>query len=638
MKIKLVFIYLFFNLYSYCFTGPFIINDSFAENNFDSNGNIQVCGHFKSNDTLPLIDIKLNKYRSRFVIINNSLIEGPGILINSSDWNCNLIIQNCKFVGTYFANEYCCRKNKLSMKFTHPKNLIFENNLMEQCGTLYIAGCAGTDLLPEKANIKIRFNKVKNCDGRVPNGIGGYLLTLPGVGNQAKNHAGFIGVGYCYNNNGNFEISWNEIINEPENSLAEDIINFYQSSGSNSYPISVHNNFIQGIYPYPANSKIEVSGVAINAVDGCKGLLSNTTDGKYIKVYDNQIVNVAGSGISINAGSNITITGNKITSTGKLKSQNDYFKSHELVCQLNEDRITSWGDRRGTIYCAAIYVNPFFYMYSGICEGNILELADGSACWMESKYFGNHTIKNNYIKWGSQPCNINLLCGQNTPLDEKFIATGGLYTLNPTKYPYNCQNNVCTDEVSFQDEDFEFYSWQKKVYDNNKLIGLISNTTSTPLFVRVPVRDIYNETFTAYEKIFVDNGTTLNIGTILQINEFSFTVCSKNNTIVNENFRSEENQDKIDKIENNINFENQNTLVVYPNPTSEKVFLKSSFEHPQNLKVSIYSNIGKIVFELNVLIQPESILELPLLNLTPGLYSININNNDHNSTQKIIIF
>src|SRR5690606_5838984 len=107
---------------------------------------------------------------------------------------------------------------------------------------IYIGDGYKGDSSPDNT-IRIRFNKAKNIDGRIHEGwYRSQFVQLNFRGSLP--HA---------------EIAWNEVINEPNKSLVEDNINLSNSRGTADSPILIHNNYIQGAYPYPADSK-EYSG------------------------------------------------------------------------------------------------------------------------------------------------------------------------------------------------------------------------------------------------------------------------------------------------------------------------------------------------------------------------------------------
>src|SRR5690606_34150354 len=123
------------------------------------------------------------------------------------------------------------------------------------------------------------------------------------------------------------EIAWNEVINEPYNSRVEDNINIFRSTGTESSPILIHNNFISGGYTirpelsgefteqgYQHSWKYSGGGILLGDGSGNnKGDLS-----AHVRGYQNQVINTTNYGIAVYSGIDIQYYRNRVLSSGYL--------------------------------------------------------------------------------------------------------------------------------------------------------------------------------------------------------------------------------------------------------------------------------------------------------------------------------
>src|SRR5882762_2174350 len=97
------------------------------------------------------------------------------------------------------------------------------------------------------------------------------------------------------------EIAWNEFINEPFISRAEDVISIYNSAGTQASPLLIHNNYIQGAYPGdPVSDGYTGSGITVE------------TNSSFVIVHSNQVVTTTNVGIGIAGGHDVQITNNRV--------------------------------------------------------------------------------------------------------------------------------------------------------------------------------------------------------------------------------------------------------------------------------------------------------------------------------------
>ncbi|QCR22098.1 PA14 domain-containing protein [Pontibacter sp. SGAir0037] len=267
------------------YSGPFVITKGGT-----------YTGNWESRDSeVPAVEIKT----SEPVTIINSNIRGAGYLIKSWSYRANITVRNTNGYGLPPTPWRSYKKPRRFLIVDDFRNVVVENCYME--GTAGIALSVrysgnGT----ESETIKIRYNKAKNIDGRVYGGME--------ISNFVKfNFRGEVP---------HAEIAWNEVFNEPNNSLVEENINLYNSRGTPHSPIRIHNNFLKGAYPIPATASVYSGG----------GILSDSPqDGKsdpksmvtaHLKVYENHTVNIGQHNYGIASGNNIEVYNNRAINSG----------------------------------------------------------------------------------------------------------------------------------------------------------------------------------------------------------------------------------------------------------------------------------------------------------------------------------
>ncbi len=187
------------------------------------------------------------------------------------------------------------------LKAYKPTKIVIENCYMESTSGIYLNGDRTT---PQ--SVKIRYNRARNIDGRKSDGNGGFTGDFDWsqfVQLDKVQHAPDI------------EIAWNEVVNEPYKSRVEENINIGLSSGTDSNPIQIHDNYIQGAYPAnPAKDGYGGGGMMLG--DGSSTDSSDSPS--FVKAFNNQIVNTTNEGIAITAGHDIEFYNNRIISSGLL--------------------------------------------------------------------------------------------------------------------------------------------------------------------------------------------------------------------------------------------------------------------------------------------------------------------------------
>ncbi len=182
----------------------------------------------------------------------------------------------------------------------HPQYLVFENNTINHTGGVHI------DHSDENTkSIIIRYNIIRNTDKRRgDNTIG------------PEHRAGVLLNTLDHQNGVTGEIAWNLFENLPDSSFIEDNINLGNVVGDKTKPLQVHDNYIRGAYPYPSSVTDQFTGSGITVEgDPAHNTVGNVS--QYINIYNNQVISTCNAGINVNAGHDISVTGNTIISAGK---------------------------------------------------------------------------------------------------------------------------------------------------------------------------------------------------------------------------------------------------------------------------------------------------------------------------------
>ena len=249
-------------------------------------------GHWESKDSeVAAVEIRT----SEPVVIENSSIRGAGYLIKSWGYDANITIKNTKGYGLTPTPWFVYEKPRRFLIVNDFKHVVVENCYLENTAGIYIGDSYKGNSSPVNT-IKIRYNRAKNIDGRIHDGWYRVQFVQFNFRNPIQ-HA---------------EIAWNEVINEPNKSLVEDNINLSNSRGTSASPIRIHNNYIQGAYPYPADSK-DFSGGGIIADSWYEEGMGDPemVATAHVKVYDNQTVNLGNYNYAIAGGNNIEVFNNR---------------------------------------------------------------------------------------------------------------------------------------------------------------------------------------------------------------------------------------------------------------------------------------------------------------------------------------
>ncbi|MCX2741159.1 glycosyl hydrolase [Pontibacter anaerobius] len=224
------------------------------------------------------------------VVIEDSHISGAGFLIHSQGYNVDITVRNTEGYGLPPTSYTGYKKPRRFLAVDEFRNIVVENCYLESTAGIYIGGKYTGHGSPNQS-IKTRFNKARNINGQVYEG---------------KELVQFVQFNYR-GEVPNAEIAWNEVINRPEASAVEDNINIYNSRGTPASPIRIHNNYIQGAFPYPLHLP-EYSGGGIIADSPGTDSSSATA---YVEVYENQLVGLGNYCLGIAGGNNIEMHHNR---------------------------------------------------------------------------------------------------------------------------------------------------------------------------------------------------------------------------------------------------------------------------------------------------------------------------------------
>jgi hypothetical protein len=240
---------------------------------------------------------------SELVKIINSNIRSLGTGISAFEKDGQLEIENVKAEAVYPSTARATKGTFADVAAF--KSVRIENNEITGYATGIRLLNFGTDVSRRGQIAKVRFNRFHNMDGRMSNGQGGFLL-------EHKANGQAIGINTILE--ANVEIAWNEMINLPYQSQTEDVISTYESGGTATTPIKIHDNYVQGNYAADPMAKIDFSGAGINLGDApSKSALVGYTD-----AYDNQVVSFENSGMGISAGHDQRIWNNRVVSASYL--------------------------------------------------------------------------------------------------------------------------------------------------------------------------------------------------------------------------------------------------------------------------------------------------------------------------------
>jgi hypothetical protein len=239
------------------------------------------------------------------VVLNNCLLTGPGNLIEAGE-GADLTVRNCRGQGLTPTVDKQAPGRFLDVY--RPRRLVVEHNLLTQTSGLVINRWSGSSASGQ--TLVVRYNRVRNIDGRWR-------------GNNGSTRSSFLLLNTVRHLSG-IEIAYNEVINTPNQSLVEDNINLYNSSGTVASPLHVHHNFVRGAYPIPATAAT-FTGTGLTS-DGD----AQTTDdaASFIEADHNQFVGTGNAAMNIAAGHDIYYHDNRAVTSGTLPDGQRFQAGH----------------------------------------------------------------------------------------------------------------------------------------------------------------------------------------------------------------------------------------------------------------------------------------------------------------------
>lgn len=276
------------------YSASLTVNDAYVS----AHGNT-ITGTYTGTESQPAILIQT----SRPVVVKNAVLSGPGNLISGS--NVDLTVINTKGVGTIPKTAGATRGGFVSV--SNVKKLVVRNCHIEKVKLgVYVVKYSGNKT---GTTIEIRNNEFLNIDGRVADGSGGQSSRGTGRAHAIQLN-GVIGVP-------NIDISWNQIIDRPYESQVADTINLYDSSGTKSSHIKIHDNYLYGAWPGLPGQENNYAGGGI-ITDGNGAINDPAKKTAFSDIYNNQVVASSNYGIRIAAGHDNVMYNNRVVSSGRL--------------------------------------------------------------------------------------------------------------------------------------------------------------------------------------------------------------------------------------------------------------------------------------------------------------------------------
>jgi fibronectin type 3 domain-containing protein len=298
------------------------------------------------------------------VIIENSHIRGPGTLISAHTPAGDLTVRNT--VGLALIPNVAGLPNGLFLDASSPARLVVENCYIEN--TRYgvrVSGYGGNR--DGNQTIIIRYNRGRNMTGLVSDGHGGQAIitsTLSQGSNSFRKFSHFVQLKQVQAVPG-IDIGWNEVIDEPYKSNVDDVINIYQTSGTPTSILTVHDSYIQGAYPFDPTID-HYSGGGIITDGTARDTPSTAT--AYSSFRDNQVVSTTNYGIQFAAGHNNEALNNRIVSSGQLASGAQI--TQENVGMTDEDAYRT-NVQNGSMYGNSMHDNVIGWMcWRSACASN----------------------------------------------------------------------------------------------------------------------------------------------------------------------------------------------------------------------------------------------------------------------------
>lgn len=247
-------------------------------------------GNWKSEDpNVAAVTVKT----SEPVVLENCRTKSRGHGIKAGS-RANLTVDGC--IGLGLNPNVAGKSAGRFLAVEGFESLVARRNLFANTGGIYLYSWKpgqGSGVITITENYGI------NIDGRQSNGQNGF--------NGKFNWAQFVQLNGI-KSNPKVEISWNKTLNEPRRSFTEDTVNLYESSGTASQKIDIHDNLFIGAYGIDPSAAYSGGGIMLG--DGC--------DSGYSQAVNNTVIETSNYGIAIANGNHQEIRNNVVLGTGQL--------------------------------------------------------------------------------------------------------------------------------------------------------------------------------------------------------------------------------------------------------------------------------------------------------------------------------
>ena len=266
-------------------------------------------GSYRSTDSaVPCVSIETTEP----VTLRDCVLAGAGDLIRATAGGATLKVIGCRGVGLPPSADQTRRGRFLEIN--DGRSVLVEHNYFEHTTGILIYQWSGDG--SARQTLTVRYNSARNIDGRYRDGGGTKVsfLQLNRVSNLAS-----------------MKVAWNQVINEPNQSLVEDNINIFNSGGTRTSPLLLHDNYIRGAYPYPATSATYTgSGITMDG-DG-KAPLTTTA---YVEAYRNQVISTCNAAMNIAAGHDNHFHDNRLVTSGLLSNGDTLLANYAATAVWN---------------------------------------------------------------------------------------------------------------------------------------------------------------------------------------------------------------------------------------------------------------------------------------------------------------
>ena len=279
-------------------------------------------GNYRSLDSkTPAVTVAT----SEPVTLSRCVLAGAGDLIKSFGF-ANLTVINCSGYGLPPSIDNVPRGRFLNAY--NARRLVVQHNYMEATSGMLVDRWSGNEV-PSQQQLLIQYNKGLNCDKRYRNG---------GFGD----HRAFLMLN-TVRSVPDVDISYNEFINRPNESLVEDNINIFKSSGTKNSPLKIHDNYVQGAYPYPATATSYTgSGLTFDGESREEGRPATAaTVPAYAAAYQNQFVSTCNAAMNIANGHDIHLYDNRVVTSGLLPDGSQLRSTFAACCIFNGSNLGS---------------------------------------------------------------------------------------------------------------------------------------------------------------------------------------------------------------------------------------------------------------------------------------------------------